>query len=97
MCVFPARSALQRLQEENQALRQNLSPAGVVGLSGNTVNNLNREKEEGGVEDDVEVTSQVLSGKRGPPCPSQSNESGKRHCTRPCSLDLTSHQTQTVT
>ncbi|XP_017277709.1 myomegalin isoform X3 [Kryptolebias marmoratus] len=86
------RAALQRLQQENQALKETPSRPAVVGLR-DTVNNLNPEREE---EDEELVTSQVVSGKRGPPCVSQSSEPGKRHCRRPCSLDLTPHQTQTM-
>lgn len=95
--LFPVRSVLQRLQQENQAFKAN--QPGVVGLSANTVNNLIQEEEEecSAEEDEELVTLQMVSGKRGPPCAGQSNESGKRHCRRPCSLDLTSHPTQTVT
>ncbi|CAK6952464.1 myomegalin-like isoform X6 [Scomber scombrus] len=53
------------------------------------------EEEEEEEEDEEEETSSVPLGKRRPPCVSLSEERGKRHCTRPCSLDpgtLTSHQ-----
>ncbi|XP_041847738.1 myomegalin-like isoform X2 [Melanotaenia boesemani] len=88
------RSALQRLQQENRLLTESKGPAGTVGLKRNAKKNLNQEEEEvsGGEDEEVE-TSPVLPGKRGPPCSTLSNERGKRHCMRPRSLDLTSHQT----
>lgn len=92
------------LQQENEVLKENLGRPGALGRRGDTENDLTRDEEE---EEDEEEGSEgeddelenfpVLPGKRGPPCFSLSNESGKRHCMRPRNLDLTSHQTETVT
>ncbi|XP_067385103.1 myomegalin-like isoform X1 [Channa argus] len=117
------RSAMQKLQQENQALK---GQAAVLGLRTTTENNhrspnrqdLEEDKEEeeevdidteeeeqeeeDEEEDEVEKTCRVPIGKRGPPCVGLNEERGKRHCVRPCSLDLgmlTSfpqlHQTET--
>ncbi|XP_072220626.1 myomegalin-like isoform X5 [Leuresthes tenuis] len=89
------RSALQRLQQENQALTERQGWAGATGLRTKGKKNLNQEEEGSeGADEDLE-TSPVLSGKRGPPSFSLSNESGKRHCLRPRSLDLSSRHTKT--
>ncbi|GAA6234826.1 myomegalin-like isoform X5 [Lates japonicus] len=122
--VAQMRSALQRLQEENKALKESQGRAGVLGLRTNTEKNhrgLSREEEEEEEdeeedigeedeeedieeeeeeeeEDEEEETSPMLVGKRGPLCGSLSEEPGKRHCTRPSSLDLgtlTSHRPET--
>ncbi|XP_050926027.1 myomegalin isoform X4 [Lates calcarifer] len=121
--VAQMRSALQRLQEENKALRESQGRAGVLGLRTNTEKNhrgLSREEEEEEEDeeedieeeedeeedieeeeeedDEEEETSPMLVGKRGPLCGSLSEEPGKRHCTRPSSLDLgtlTSHRPET--
>ncbi|XP_039998702.1 myomegalin-like isoform X3 [Xiphias gladius] len=119
--VAQMRSALQRLQEENQALKESQGRAGVLGLRTNPEKNhrsLNQEEEEEDKEEDIEEedieeedieeeeeeeeedeeeeeTTPALVGKRGPQCVSLSEERGKRHCTRPHSLDLgtlTSHR-----
>ncbi|KAM4552804.1 myomegalin isoform 4-T4 [Odontesthes bonariensis] len=91
------RSALQRLQQENQALTERQGWAGAAGLRTKVKKNLNQEEEGSEGADEGLETSPVLSGKRGPPSFSLSNESGKRHCLRPRSLDLPPHQTKTVT
>ncbi|XP_022610484.1 myomegalin-like isoform X2 [Seriola dumerili] len=125
--VAQMRSALQRLQEENQALKESQGRAGVLGMRMNTETNhrsLNQEEEEEEYEeeeeeeeedeeedmeeeeeeeeDEEEETSPVPVGKRGSLCVSPSEERGKRHCTRPRSLDLgkltsrhNTHQTET--
>ncbi|KAM7379228.1 hypothetical protein PAMP_004793 [Pampus punctatissimus] len=109
--VAQMRSAMQRLQQENQCLKANQRRAGVPGLRTNTEENHRRlcqeeeeefeegeeeEEEEGEEEeedieeeeeDEEEEISSVPVGKRGPPCVSLIEESGKRRCTRPCSLD----------
>ncbi|XP_060941034.1 myomegalin-like isoform X6 [Limanda limanda] len=100
--VAQMRSAVQKLQEENQALKE--GQAGAVGLRTNTEESHRsqnweeeeeeEEDEEEDIEEDIEEedeeegTSSVLVGKRGPPCVNVSEEPGKRRCTRPCSLDL---------
>ncbi|CAB1443016.1 unnamed protein product, partial [Pleuronectes platessa] len=102
--VAQMRSAVQRLQEENQALKE--GQAGAVGLRTNTEESHRsqnweeeeEEDEEEDIEEDIEEEeededeeegkSSVLVGKRGPPCVNVSEEQGKRRCTRPCSLDL---------
>ncbi|XP_068557567.1 myomegalin-like isoform X2 [Cebidichthys violaceus] len=93
--VAQMRSALQRLQQENQALKETRGRAGVVGLRTNPERNhrsLNQEEElEEAIEeeDEEEETSSVPVGKRGHPCVSLSDERVKRHCKGPRSL--TSH------
>ncbi|XP_026168604.1 myomegalin isoform X3 [Mastacembelus armatus] len=106
--VAQMRSALQKLQQENQDLKESRGPAGTLGLRNNTGKNhmsLNEEEEEeedeeeeeedseeDEEEDEEEETSSVPGGKRAPPFVNL--EQGKRHCARPCSLDLgalTSH------
>ncbi|XP_028283911.1 myomegalin isoform X3 [Parambassis ranga] len=89
--VAQMRSALQRLQQENQALKESQGQAGVVGLRTNTERNnssLDQEEDEEEEEEEEEETSVVPAGKRGPPCVRLSHEPGKRHCLRPQSLDL---------
>ncbi|KAK5613901.1 hypothetical protein CRENBAI_014666 [Crenichthys baileyi] len=97
MSLSEMRSALQRLQQENEALKESQGRPRAVGQRRNTESKLNLEEEkEGGSaeeEDEEFESSPVLSGKRGPPC--VGIESGKRHCMRPCSLDLTSKQAET--
>ncbi|XP_047223300.1 myomegalin-like isoform X2 [Girardinichthys multiradiatus] len=98
MSLSEMRSALQRLQQENEALKESQGRPRAVGQRRNTDSKLNPEEEkEGGSaeeEDEEFESSPVLSGKRGPPC--VGIESGKRHCMRPCSLDLTSKQAETT-
>lgn len=99
----PARRALQRLQQENQALKESQGRAGAVGLRTNAKTNLKsltleeeeEEEEDTEEEEEEEETSpqNVPVGKRGPPCVTLSDERGKRQCTRP----LTSRHHQTVT
>uniref|UniRef100_A0A1A7YGJ6 Phosphodiesterase 4D interacting protein n=1 Tax=Iconisemion striatum TaxID=60296 RepID=A0A1A7YGJ6_9TELE len=92
------RTALQRLQQENQALKEHQRQCEAFGLRTSMDDDLNEEEEEeeGSWEEDEELeTSPVVSGKRGLPGVGQSNEPGKRHCMRPLSLDLPSHQTHT--
>ncbi|XP_069368003.1 myomegalin-like isoform X12 [Paralichthys olivaceus] len=103
--VAQMRSAVQKLREENQALKE--GRAGALGLRTNideSHRGLNwEEEEEDDEEEDIEEededeeegASSMPGEKRGPPCVLVSEEQGKRHCTRPCSLDLgtlTSHQ-----
>ncbi|XP_038125843.1 myomegalin-like isoform X1 [Cyprinodon tularosa] len=87
------KSAHQRSQKENGALTES---QGASGQRRNTERNLDPEEEASSVEgEDEEFEScPVVSGKRGPPGVGLSIESGKRHCMRPCSLDLTSTQTE---
>lgn len=102
-CSSSARSALQRLQQENQALQESQVRAGVAGLGTNAKKSLSpeeeeeeekEEEEEEGEEEEEEDTEEEdeqkpsPAGKRGPPCVSLSNEPGKRRCMRPCSLNL---------
>ncbi|MED6274088.1 hypothetical protein CHARACLAT_012927, partial [Characodon lateralis] len=98
MSLSEMRSALQRLQQENEALKESQGRPRAVGQRRNTESKLNPEEEkEGGSaeeEDEEFESSPVLSGKRGPSC--VGIESGKRHCMRPCSLDLTSKQAETT-
>lgn len=82
--MFADRSALQRLQQENLALKESQGQTGVVGLRTNTEKNISSLDQE----EDEEETSVVPVGKRGPPCVGLSHEPGKRHCLRPQSLDL---------
>ncbi|XP_035993972.1 myomegalin isoform X7 [Fundulus heteroclitus] len=92
------RSALQTLQQENEALRESQGRPGAEGQRRNSESELNREEEEEGSsaeeEDEEFDSSPVATGKRGPPCVGPSVESGKRQCMRPCSLDLTSRQAE---
>ncbi|XP_047188050.1 myomegalin-like isoform X4 [Scophthalmus maximus] len=110
--VAQMRSAVQRLQKENQALKESQGRAGVLGLRTDTGNNhgsLNWEEEEEDDEEEEDIeeeeeeeeedeemgTSPVPVGKRRPLSVSLSEERGKRLCTRPSSLDLstsTSHR-----
>lgn len=101
--LCPARCALQRLQQENQALKESRGRARVVGLRGNKQPSLRsqtweeEEEEEGDEDEDVEkeegISPQnVPAGKRGPPSINLSKERGKRQCTRP----LTYHYSQPV-
>ncbi|KAM8849374.1 myomegalin isoform 3-T3 [Spinachia spinachia] len=92
--VAHMRSALQMLQQENQALQETRGQAGVVGLRTNPErdhSSLSQEKEieeEGDIEeeDQEEETSVLLVGKRGHPCAGLSDQRGKRHCKGPSSL-----------
>uniref|UniRef100_A0A1A8DH06 Phosphodiesterase 4D interacting protein n=1 Tax=Nothobranchius kadleci TaxID=1051664 RepID=A0A1A8DH06_NOTKA len=84
------RTALLLLQQENQALTEHQRQSEGVQLRTNMEDDLNEEEEEEELE-----TSPVVSGKRGIPGVGQSHEPGKRHCMRPRSLDLTSHQSHT--
>uniref|UniRef100_A0A1A8U154 Phosphodiesterase 4D interacting protein n=1 Tax=Nothobranchius furzeri TaxID=105023 RepID=A0A1A8U154_NOTFU len=84
------RTALLLLQQENQALTEHQRQYEGVQLRTNMEDDLNEEEEEEELE-----TSPVVSGKRGIPGVGQSHEPGKRHCMRPRSLDLTSHQSHT--
>ncbi|XP_078119731.1 myomegalin isoform X3 [Sander vitreus] len=88
--VAQLRSALQRLQQENQALKESRGRAEVVGLRTNPGRNhrsLNQDEEEQEEdiekEDEEEEMSPVPVGKPGHPCVSLSDERGKRHCKRP--------------
>ncbi|XP_031137034.2 myomegalin isoform X8 [Sander lucioperca] len=88
--VAQLRSALQRLQQENQALKESQGRAEVVGLRTNPGRNhrsLNQDEEEQEEdiekEDEEEEMSPVPVGKPGHPCVSLSDERGKRHCKRP--------------
>ncbi|XP_026230057.1 myomegalin-like isoform X3 [Anabas testudineus] len=100
--VSQMRSALQSLLQKSQVLKDSQGQAVVLGLSTEkTHRSLNQEEieeeEEDEEEDEEEESSPVPIGKRGPPCV-RKEEQGKRHCTRPCSLDLgmlTSHQAET--
>ncbi|XP_074507165.1 myomegalin-like isoform X2 [Sebastes fasciatus] len=96
--VAQMRSALQRLQQENQALTESRGRAGVVGLRTNPERNhrsLSQEEEEDiEEEDEEEETCPVPVGKRGHTCVSLSDERGKRHCKRPRSL-TSHHHTET--
>ncbi|KAM9719666.1 myomegalin-like isoform 10-T10 [Menidia menidia] len=99
--IAEMRNALQRLQQENRALTQRQGWAGAAGPKAKVMKGLNlveeeeEEEEDSGEEDEDLETSPVLSGKRGPPCFGPSKEPGKRHCMRPRSLDVSSHQTKT--
>ncbi|XP_070701394.1 myomegalin-like isoform X2 [Pempheris klunzingeri] len=109
--VAQMRSALQRLQQENQALKESQGRAGVVGLRTNTDKNPrsasqeeDEEEEEEEEEEDIveedeeEEASPVTVGKRGhPPCVGLRDEGGKRQCTRPPALTshLHTHQPET--
>lgn len=103
MCI---RAALQRLQQENQLLKENqgLRPAGDKHRSLNYEEDEEEEEEEDLEEDEAEEdgeeeTASVSVGKRGHPF-NLSEERGKRHCTGPRSLDLPhqyTHQPETVT
>uniref|UniRef100_A0A1A8KU28 Phosphodiesterase 4D interacting protein n=1 Tax=Nothobranchius kuhntae TaxID=321403 RepID=A0A1A8KU28_NOTKU len=84
------RTALLLLQQENQALTEHQRQSEGVQLRTNMEDDLNEEEEEEELE-----RSPVVSGKRGIPGVGQSHEPGKRHCMRPRSLDLTSHQSHT--
>lgn len=97
-----ARSTLQRLQQENQALKESQGRVAAVGLRTNKQINLKsltweEEEGEGDEERDSEkeedtALQSVPVGKRGPPRVALSKERGKRQCTRP----LTSHHHLTV-
>uniref|UniRef100_A0AAQ4QNX6 Myomegalin-like n=1 Tax=Gasterosteus aculeatus aculeatus TaxID=481459 RepID=A0AAQ4QNX6_GASAC len=85
--VAHMRSALQRLQQENRALKGTRGQAGVVGL-GTNHSSLNQEKEieeEGDNEEEGEEgeTSLLLVGKRGHPCAGLNDQRGKRLCKGP--------------
>ncbi|XP_007567971.1 myomegalin isoform X12 [Poecilia formosa] len=92
------RSALQRLQQENEALRESRGCPRAGGQRRNAETKLSRreERERSSAEEDDEEfeSSPMVSGKRGPS--SLSAESGKRHCMRPSSLDLKSKQAETT-
>ncbi|XP_039671038.1 myomegalin-like isoform X7 [Perca fluviatilis] len=88
--VAQLRSALQGLQQENQALKESRGRAEVVGPRTNPGRNrrsLNQDEEEQeeGIEkeDEEEEMSPVPVGKPGHPCVSLSDGRGKRHCKRP--------------
>lgn len=102
--LWPARCALQRLQQENKALKESRGRAGAVRLGGNKQPSLRsqtweeEEEEEGEEEEDVEKEEgtspqNAPAGKRGPPSVNLSKERGKRQCTRP----LTARHSQPVT
>lgn len=98
-----SRSALQRLQQENRALKGTRGQAGVVGLRTNH-SSLNQEKEieeEGDNEEEgeEEETSLSLVGKRGHPCAGLNDQRGKRLCKGPPSprSHHHTHQPETVT
>ncbi|XP_031710402.1 myomegalin isoform X3 [Anarrhichthys ocellatus] len=103
--VAQMRSALQRLQQENQALKETRGRAGVVRLRTNPERNhrsLNQEEEieeEEDIEeeDEEEETSPVPVGKRGHPGVSLSDERVKRHCKGPRSLTSHHHTHQPET
>ncbi|XP_054479277.1 myomegalin-like [Anoplopoma fimbria] len=103
--VAQMRSALQRLQQENQALKETRGRAGVVGLRKNLERNhrsLNQEEEKEEEEDiqeedEEEERSPVAVGKRSHPCVSLSDERGKRHCKGPRSLTSHHHHHQPET
>ncbi|XP_076000607.1 myomegalin isoform X2 [Genypterus blacodes] len=96
--IAQMRSALQRLQRDNQALQESQERAG--GLGTNTYQEEEEDEEqeeeeeeeyseeEGDEEYEEEEVSLSLVGKRGPPDVKLSDEQGKRLCTRPQSLDL---------
>ncbi|XP_043989809.1 myomegalin-like isoform X9 [Gambusia affinis] len=94
------RSALQRLQQENEALRESRGCPRAGGQRRNAETKLSRreERERSSAEEDDEEfeSSPVVSGKRGPSSVGLSTESGKRHCMRPSSLDLKSKQAETT-
>ncbi|XP_023191739.1 myomegalin-like isoform X5 [Xiphophorus maculatus] len=94
------RSALQRSQQENEALRESRGCLRAGGQRRNTETKLSRreERERSSAEEDDEEfeSSPVASGKRGPSSVGLSTESGKRHCMRPSSLDLKSKQAETT-
>ncbi|XP_027876210.1 myomegalin isoform X8 [Xiphophorus couchianus] len=94
------RSALQRLQQENEALRESRGCLRAGGQRRNAETKLSRreERERSSAEEDDEEfeSSPVVSGKRGPSSVGLSTESGKRHCMRPSSLDLKSKQAETT-
>ncbi|XP_024128989.1 myomegalin isoform X2 [Oryzias melastigma] len=89
--VSEMRSALQKLQQENQALINRLEFSEAARLRTNTQRSLKEEEEDCEGDDEELETSSIMSGKRGPPC-FRSSESGKRHCRRPDSLKLTEAQ-----
>ncbi|XP_077955092.1 myomegalin isoform X3 [Gasterosteus aculeatus] len=85
--VAHMRSALQRLQQENRALKGTRGQAGVVGL-GTNHSSLNQEKEieeqgDNEEEGEEEETSLSLVGKRGHPCAGLNDQRGKRLCKGP--------------
>ncbi|KAM3604183.1 uncharacterized protein V6R79_007437 [Siganus canaliculatus] len=88
--VAQMRSALLRLQQENQALKENQVRAAALTPRTNTESLLQEEEEQEEEEEDMEEDDEedeaspqhVPVGKRGPPCVSQSLERGKRQCTR---------------
>lgn len=91
---FSARCVLQRLQQENQALRESGGRAGAARLGGNkhpspkSQNWELEEEEEGDEEERVEKEEgaslqNMPAGKRGAPGIRLSKERGKRQCTRP--------------
>ncbi|XP_035803441.2 myomegalin isoform X3 [Amphiprion ocellaris] len=93
--VAQMRSALQRLQQENQTLKEHQARAGEknhrsLKSESEEEDEGEEEEEEEGIEDeDEEVeTTPMPVGKRGAPSVTLNEESGKRHCTRPNSLDL---------
>lgn len=94
------RSALQRLQQENEALRESRGcpRAGGQRRNAETKPSRREERERSSAEEDDEEfeSSPVVSGKRGPSSVGLSTESGKRHCMRPSSLDLKSKQAEMV-
>ncbi|XP_034039061.1 myomegalin-like [Thalassophryne amazonica] len=87
-----SRRALQRLQQENNNLKESRERAAVLHRKENH-SNLNREEDEEQEhleeeEEEEEKAAPLQAGKRGPPSVRLSDEPGKRHCTRPSSLDL---------
>ncbi|XP_034559899.1 myomegalin-like [Notolabrus celidotus] len=82
--VAQMRNALQRLQQENQALKKNRGRATFEKSYQSQNHDEEEEEEEDGFEEDEyeeEETSPMPLGKRGPPCVSLSDERGKRQCT----------------
>lgn len=91
---FSARCVLQRLQQENQTLRESGGRAGAARLRGNKHPSPKsqtwelEEEEEGDEEERVEKEEgaslqNMPAGKRGAPGIGLSQERGKRQCTRP--------------
>ncbi|XP_029971762.1 myomegalin isoform X3 [Salarias fasciatus] len=105
--VAQMRSALHRLQQEYEALRESRERAeeDYESLNQDDQDEEEEEEEEEDTEEEDEEEEEeelcpVAVGKRGPPSVCLSDEPGKRHCMRPCSLDLRTsaphlHQPQT--
>ncbi|XP_068427417.1 myomegalin-like isoform X2 [Clinocottus analis] len=105
--VAQMRSALQRLQQENRALKETRGRAGVVGPRTNPERERGslsqgeeiEEEEEEDIEeeDEGEETPPVPVGKRAHPCASLSDERGKRRCKGRRSLAFNRHTHQPET